>query len=39
MDAVYAAMPNGMHRHTKHIALPRAMSEPENEYSPKFKKL
>lgn len=25
MDAVYAAMPDGMHRHTKHIALSRAM--------------
>ena len=25
MDAVYAAMPDGMHRYTKHIALSRAM--------------
>ncbi len=25
MDAMYAAMPDGMHRHTKHIALSRAM--------------
>lgn len=25
MDAVHTAMPDGMHRHTKYIALSRAM--------------